>query len=144
MRVLFNAAMRWELIPYSLNPMGPVRVKNGSKRKREPTILWVDEFQEIFEHIPEPFRTMCVIAMCMGLRISEILGLKWCAVDWDRMQLEIRQSYVYGNAGFPEIDAATPVPGGNLTSTPIGVCFAAERGRLGICKSRHREALLAE
>jgi len=42
---------------------------------------------------------MCVIAMCMGLRISEILGLKWRAVDWHRTQLEIRQSYVYGKPG---------------------------------------------
>ena len=99
MRVLFNAAMRWELIPYALNPMSLVRVKNGSKRKREPMILSVDEFRKILDYIPEPFRTMCVIAMCMGLRISEILGLKWCAVDWNRRQLEIRQSYVYGEAG---------------------------------------------
>jgi len=76
MRILFNASMRWELIPYALNPMSLVRVKNGSKRKREPTILSVDEFQKLLEHIPEPFRTMCVIAMCMGLRASEILGLK--------------------------------------------------------------------
>src|SRR5882762_7802541 len=104
MRILFNASMRWELIPYALNPMSLVRVKNGSKRKREPTILSVDEFQKLLEHVPEPFRTMCVIAMCMGLRISEILGLKWCAVDWDRMQLEIRHSYVYGKPG----DVKTP------------------------------------
>jgi len=79
MRVLFNAAMRWELTPNQLNPMSLVRVKDDSKRKREPMVLSVDEFREILEHIPEPFRTMCVIAMCMGLRISEILGLKWCA-----------------------------------------------------------------
>jgi integrase len=46
MRVLFNAAMRWELIPYVLNPMSLVRVKDGSKRKREPIILSVDEFQK--------------------------------------------------------------------------------------------------
>lgn len=34
MRVLFNAAMRWELIPYQLNPMTLVRVKDSSKRQR--------------------------------------------------------------------------------------------------------------
>jgi len=32
MRVLFNAAMRWELIPYQHNPMSLVRVKDGSKK----------------------------------------------------------------------------------------------------------------
>ena len=30
MRVLFNATMRWEIIPYQLNPMSLVRVKEGS------------------------------------------------------------------------------------------------------------------
>ena len=39
MRVLFNAAMRWELIPYQHNPMSLVRVKDGSKRQREPKAL---------------------------------------------------------------------------------------------------------
>jgi len=99
MHVLFNAAMRWELIPYQLNPMSLVRVKDSSKRKREPIVLSVDEFRGILEHVPEPFRTMCIVAMCMGLRVSEILGLKWCDVDWDRMQMEIRRSYVYGKPG---------------------------------------------
>jgi hypothetical protein len=45
MHVLFNTAMRWELIPYQLNPMSLVRVKDGSKRKREPKALSVDEFR---------------------------------------------------------------------------------------------------
>jgi integrase len=76
MRVLFNAAMRWELIPYQLNPMSLVCVKDGSKRKREPKTLSAEEFRRTLEHIPEPFRTMCIVAMCMGLRVSEILGLK--------------------------------------------------------------------
>jgi integrase len=51
MHVLFNAAMRWELIPYQLNPMSLVRVKDGSKRMREPRVLSVDEFLHILEHI---------------------------------------------------------------------------------------------
>ena len=99
MRVLFNAAMRWELIPYQLNPMSLVRVKDGSKRKREPRALSAEEFQRMLEHVPEPFRTMCIVAMCMGLRVSEVLGLKWCDIDWEGMRMGIRQSYVYGMPG---------------------------------------------
>jgi len=73
---LFNAAMRWELIPYQLNPISLVRVKDGS-----PKALSVDEFRQMLELIYEPFRTMCIVAMCMELRVSEVLGLKWCDVD---------------------------------------------------------------
>jgi integrase len=42
MRVLFNAAMHWELISYQLNPMSFVGVKDGSKQKREPKALSAD------------------------------------------------------------------------------------------------------
>ncbi len=106
MRVLFNAAMRWELTPYQLNPMSLVRVKDGSKRKREPKILSAEEFRQMLEHIPEPFRTMCIVAMCMGLRVSEVLGLKWCDIDWEGMRVGIRQSYVYGIPGAVKTPAS--------------------------------------
>lgn len=59
------------------NPMTLVRVKDSSERQREPKALTVEEFRKVLEYIPEPFRTMCVVAMCLGLRVSEILGLRW-------------------------------------------------------------------
>jgi integrase len=99
MHILFNAAMRWELIPYQHNPMSLVRVKDSSKRLGEPKFLTVQEFCALLEHIPEPFRTMCILAMCLGLRVSEVLGLKWTAIDWDGMRIAIRQGHVYGRQG---------------------------------------------
>jgi integrase len=81
MHVLFNAAMRWELIPYQHNPMSLVRVKDGSKRLREPKFLTAQESCALLEDIPEPFRTTCTMAMCLGLRVSEVLGLKWTGID---------------------------------------------------------------
>jgi integrase len=65
MHVLFNAAMRWELIPYQHNPMSLVRVKDSSKRLKERKFLTAQEFCALLEHIPEPFRTMCIVAMCL-------------------------------------------------------------------------------
>jgi integrase len=94
MRVLFNAAMRWELIPYQHNPTSLVRVKDSSKRQRQPKAVSVEEFRKLLEHILEPFRTMCIVAMCLGLRVSEILGLKWKDTDWEGLRLAVRQVYV--------------------------------------------------
>jgi len=106
MRVLFNAAMRWELIPYQHNPMSLVRVKDSSKRLRDPKALSVEEFRRVLENIPEPFRTMCIVAMCLGLRVSEILGLRWNAIDWEGLRLEVRQAYVYGKQGDVKTQAS--------------------------------------
>jgi integrase len=106
MRVLFNAAMRWELVPYQHNPMSLVRVKDGSKRQRQPKALSVEEFRKLLEHIPEPFRTMCIVAMCLGLRVSEILGLRWRDIDWEGLRLAIQQAYVYGREGDVKTQAS--------------------------------------
>jgi integrase len=106
MRVLFNAAMRWELIPYQHNPMSLVRVRDASKRQREPKALSIEEFRNLLENVPEPFRTMCIVAMCLGLRVSEILGLRWCDIDWDGLRLAVRQAYVYGRPGDVKTQAS--------------------------------------
>ena len=49
---------------------------------------------------------MCIVAMCMGLRVSEVLGLKWCDIDWEGMRVGIRQSYVYGIPGAVKTPAS--------------------------------------
>ena len=126
-----------------------MRVKDGSKRKREPKILSAEEFRQMLEHIPEPFRTMCIVAMCMGLRVSEVLGLKWCDIDWEGMRVGIRQSYVYGitrrckSTGFPTMDAVRPFSGGRVASAPIEVCFARGPRRLDLCKPGYRKTVLS-
>ena len=111
MRMIFNCAMRWELVPYQLNPMGLVRVKDVSKRVRQPAVLTIEQFREVLEHIPEPYRTMCVVAGCLGLRISEVLGLQWRDFDWEKRQLQIRRSWVNGRADEPKTqNSRRPVP----------------------------------
>jgi integrase len=96
---LFNCAMRWELVEINDNPMRLVRVKDSSKRQREPRPLTVEEFSRLLPLLPEPFRTMSIVAMCLGLRVSEVLGLQWGDFDFTKMQVFIQRSWVYGEAG---------------------------------------------
>ena len=111
MRMVFNCAMRWELVPYQTNPIGLVRVKDVSKRVRQPTTLTVEQFHGILKHIPEPYRTMCVVAGCLGLRISEVLGLQWCDFDLEKHQLQIRRSWVCGHLDEPKTEnSRRPIP----------------------------------
>jgi integrase len=111
MRILFNCAMRWELLPYQANPMGLVRVKDSSKRVRVPVVLTIEQFQEVLLQIPEPYRTMCIVAGCLGLRISEVLGLQWGDFDWGKHQVQIRRSWVYAHVGEPKTEnSRRPMP----------------------------------
>lgn len=97
MHLLFNWAMRWELTPVERNPMSLVRVKGSSKRTKVPRILTIKEFNLLAARLTEPFRTMALVALFLGPRVSEIAGMKWIDIDWDNSTISIARSWVAGN-----------------------------------------------
>ena len=44
----------------------------------------------------EPYRTMVLIAQCLGLRVSEIMGLQWGDFDFKKRTVLIQRSVVQG------------------------------------------------
>ena len=42
---------------------------------------------------------MVLVAMCLGLRVSEILGLQWGDFDFDRNTVLVRRPWVVGEVG---------------------------------------------
>ena len=84
-------------LPTQRNPIELVTVKGASKRTRQPRSLTVDEFQKFAEHLREPFRTIAVLCVCFGLRISECLALKWSDVDWNSETLTVTRGIVCQN-----------------------------------------------
>jgi integrase len=98
MHILFNWAMKWELIDLDkMNPMKLVRVEGSSKRLRLPRTLTVKEFRLLLERLEEPIRTMCIVAGCLGLRASEVAGLQWGDFDWGNRQIHIQRGFVIGH-----------------------------------------------
>lgn len=96
MHLMFECAARWELFNDRRNPIQIVRVKDGSKRRRRPTVLTVQEYETILGLLKEPFRTMVIVAQCLGLRVSEIAALQWQDFDFERQQLLVQRSIVNG------------------------------------------------
>jgi integrase len=90
---LLRCAMLWKLIPNGPNEMELFQVK-GRKRKSKARLLTVDEFVALAAKLDEPFRTMVFIAQFQGLRVSEVLGLKWGDVNWFEKELTIQRSVV--------------------------------------------------
>jgi integrase len=91
---LVNYAMWANLIPVGNNPITLVTVKGSSKRKRKPHNLAVTEFHEMLKHLGEPFRTMMQVQLCLGLRVSELLALRWQDVDWMGSKLNVEHGIV--------------------------------------------------
>jgi integrase len=94
LHLLMEFAMWSGVLEISRNPIDLVVVKGATKRTRQPRSLTVDEFRKFVQHLEEPFRTMALLCVCFGLRISECLALKWSDVDWLNGKLRIERAIV--------------------------------------------------
>lgn len=95
MHLLFQCARRWELV--ERNPIELVR--QSPRRRKTPRRLTIEEFRAVLAELPEPCKTMAILAGCLGLRVSEILGLQWGDIDLLRSTMSIRRSVVQGHVG---------------------------------------------
>jgi integrase len=102
---MVELAMLWGLTTAQRNPLSLVEIKGGSSRpRRKKSIITAEQFQQICERLDEPFRTMVVIAMCLGLRVSEILALKWSDFDFEEGTLMITRGTVHARIGRVKTD----------------------------------------
>ncbi len=99
LHLLFERAMLWGLIDVQRNPLELVRVKDGSKRQKALVTLTREEFQALITHLREPVRTMAIVAMCTGLRISEVLALRWDCLDFEAGTMQVERAVVNGRIG---------------------------------------------
>jgi integrase len=93
---LWDYAMWRGDVPTERNPMELVKVLNATKRVRKPRSLTVGQFHALLEVIGADvcWRTMLLVAVSFGLRISELLGLKWKDVDWLNKTIRIERGVV--------------------------------------------------
>jgi integrase len=92
--ILWDFAMWRGDIPVQRNPIELVTIKGGTKRTKQPRSLTVDEFHKFTRYLEEPFRTIALVCVCFGLRISECLALKWSDVDWLNGKLRVERGIV--------------------------------------------------
>jgi len=97
MHRIFDCAMLWEYLPPDRNPMSLVRIEGSSKRRRKPRILTPEEFAILIASVDrEPCHTMVILALCTGVRCSELVALKWSDFDWGNLSVYIRRAIVSG------------------------------------------------
>jgi integrase len=104
MHLLFQTARRWELA--DKNPIELVR--QSSRRLRIPRVLNGDEIRLLLAELSEPYRTMVLVAACLGLRVSEIIGLQWGDFDWEKMTVLIQRSVVQCQVGETKTEGLVP------------------------------------
>jgi integrase len=92
------------------NPMEGVKVPPDKRgRRRHKPFVRPEEFAALIELISEPYATMVYVAVYTGLRVSELIGLRWG--DVHDHSITIDERYCRGDWGEPKSDASnTTIP----------------------------------
>ena len=107
LHLLFQWARRWKMI--DSNPIELVRQSN--RRLKAPRVLTPEEFQLLIQELHDPSKTMVMVSGCLGLRASEVVGLRWGDIDWENLTVFVRRSVVGGRIDETKTEAsAKPLP----------------------------------
>jgi integrase len=105
---ILNSALNYGLLVK--NPVHGVRLpaEKKGKRKQKPHIS-PEQFYALLAEIPEPYATMVYVAIFSGLRVSEVIGLRWNDVHQDSITIDER--YCRGDWGAPKSDSSNATIG---------------------------------
>ena len=103
----FNHGMRYEIC--NRNPIQLVR--QSAKRRTVPVILSANEVQRLLSVLGVRESTLVLLAFGTGLRISELFGLKWNDIDFQKNEISVTRSIVFQVVGPCKTEASQkPVP----------------------------------
>jgi integrase len=84
-----------------------MRTVLGRKQwKRERRILSDDQFRLLLAALPTHVQLMVWTAVSTGMRVSEVLGLRWRSVDLDRGLVSVTERYYRGDMDEPKTERA--------------------------------------
>jgi len=87
-----------------MNPVEGVRLPPAKRGKRSKPYVTPAQFSALLENIPEPYASMVFVALYTGMRVSEVIGMKWRNVHKDSITIDER--YCRGDWGCPKSEAS--------------------------------------
>jgi integrase len=110
---VLGSAVGYELL--TKNPMLAVRIPRNkvvNKKKKKPH-LTPEEFEQLISLVEEPYATMIYVAVHTGLRVSELVGLKWEDVHAEEAAegLTVDERYCRGDWSITKtVASSTTIP----------------------------------
>jgi integrase len=99
---VLGSAVRYELLVK--NPAEGVRLPRKKRGKKIKPWVTQAQFGSLIQLISEPYATMVFVAVFTGLRVSELIGLRWNDVLEDSIVIDER--CCRGDWGAPKSDAS--------------------------------------
>ena len=99
---VLGSAVKYEYL--LKNPVAGVILPTAKRGKRVKPFLMPEMFEALLAQIREPYATMVYVAVYTGLRVSELIGLRWRNVHPDSISIDER--CCRGDWGAPKSEAS--------------------------------------
>jgi integrase len=96
---ILGTAVEWGYL--SDNPGRGIKLPERSL-KRPHTSLSIDEVRKLLAALVEPERTFVLIAVLGGMRVGELLALRWGRIDLPQRSLRVEETCYLGRFGTPK------------------------------------------
>lgn len=127
LRKMLATAADWQLL------LGPPAVKWLKPPPPEFDFLTFDEAHQLIAGADDRWRAMITVGVRTGLRLGELLALRWTDVDLEGGRLVVRRSVSRGVIGTPKNGRTREVP---LSKQALdGLKAQPHRGPLVFCKA---------
>lgn len=106
------AVVEESLADYEWIDRNPIQlVRQSAKRERIPDVLELTELQLLLSKLAVRERTLALLDAATGLRVSELLALRWRDIDFETLELSVTRSIWHQVVGDCKTEAsAKPVP----------------------------------
>ena len=91
------------------SPLEGLRMPPDKRGRRSKPFISPEQFDGLVGIIPEPYSTMIYVAVRTGLRVSELIGLKWRCIQGDSITIEER--FCRGDWSAPKTQASAATIG---------------------------------
>jgi integrase len=96
---VFATATEWGYLLE--NPARAIKMPERTL-KRPHMALSVEEVRKLLSALNEPEKTFAMLAVFTGLRLGELLALRWGRIDFDNSSLRVEESCFLGRFGSPK------------------------------------------
>ena len=111
MLVVFKHGQRYGFLSRSQESNPIAFVRQSCVSDFDPLVLTIPQCMNIVSKLGDMHRVLVLADAATGLRISEILALRWSDIDWKNSCIRVVRAYVYGKFGPPKSKASKkPVP----------------------------------
>jgi len=91
------------------NPLDGLRLPKDKRGRRRKPVISPEQFNKLVQLVAEPYASMLYVSVWTGLRVSELIGLRWRCINRDSISVEER--YCRGDWSQPKSEASAATIG---------------------------------